>query len=343
MPLALWPSNFDFAGVSLRSRDKQRFFHQMAQLLRSGISLPVAVEKLVRTGSSAQRAAAKSLRKRLEKGETAAEAFSKLSSQLDPMERSCLAASARTGRLEFTLQRLGDYFGVLNRARAQILQHSAYPLFILHFGILTIGLPTLVGEGGWKAYLRETGTTLTYFYGVLLAVAILWPIIREVGAWSGMMDRVLRLVPMVGRIRRDLGVARFFGTYDMQLDAGVNVMDSLLSAAEASRLGLVRQAAKRALPELRAGGTVGPTLEDSGALPREAAGAMVIAEETGELHRTLPKLQEEFEESGLRRLQIATEWIPRLLSLAVMGYVGWRIISFYHNYLGDVVRQIDAI
>lgn len=331
--------------MSLSAREKQRFFLQLAQLLRSGAALPVAVEKLVQVSGGPIRAAARALRRQLERGATAEEALAGLRPALGPMERNCLAASARSGRLDYTLQRLADYFGVLHRARGEIIQRSAYPIFILHLGILLQGLPALLGEhGGLQAYLRAVVPIFLWMYAGLVVFAVLAPIVADLAAGLAPLDFALRLFPFLGKIRRDLSLGRFFGTYDMQLDAGVNVMDSLVAAAGASRSGLLHAAVKHALPELREGGSVASLLQRTpGAVPRDALATLIVAEDTGELHRTLPQLQEEFEHDGLARLRTATEWLPRLLYCAIMVIMGWQIVSFYlETVIRPVQRLLDA-
>src|SRR5260370_11586267 len=84
--------------VGLSFREKQRFFQQLAQLLRSGAGLAGALEKLSRAGSGPLKQVAKKLNRSIERGRTAAEAFATLGA-LGPMEPACLAPAARPGRL----------------------------------------------------------------------------------------------------------------------------------------------------------------------------------------------------------------------------------------------------
>jgi len=330
--------------VSLSYREKQVFFQQLAQLLRSGIALPMAAQKLSRTSSSAISKISRKLHRLLEKDLSASEAFDALRPELGPLERATLSALARTGRLDFGLQRLAEYFGVLARARSTMLQHSAYPLVILHLGILLLNVQILVGPGGLPAYLKETGTVFLLLYGVAAVLALVIPAVHDLGSKSGTIDDLLRTVPLFGKARRALAVSRFCGTLDLQLDAGINVIDSLTSAADASRSGLLHTLARRAVPRLRKGEGLAQVLGlVRGALPADVLDAILLAEETGELHRVLPQLQAEHEQEGLRRLQIAAEWLPRLLYFGIVGYLGWRIVSFYMDYLKDLARQIDAL
>ena len=49
------------------------------------------------------------------------------------------------------------------------------------------------------------------------------------------IDWLLGRVPLVGKLRRNLALSRFCATYEMQLQAGINVYDSLRAAADASQ------------------------------------------------------------------------------------------------------------
>lgn len=312
--------------------EKQHFFTNLAQLLRSGVALPKALETLKRTSSGAVRGTVKKLLRQFDKDATASDAFQSLDPDLGPMERATLSAAARTGRLDYTLNRLADYFQTLLRARRAIFQQSAYPVFVLHFALLTWKVELLV-TAGLPAYLRATLPMFFWVWGVALAIAVIVPIFDDLGAKLAVIDDFLRDLPLFGKVRTSLSVARFCGTYDMQLDAGVNVMDSILSAAEASRSGLLHRAVQRGLPSLRAGKSVGDIMEDyPGALPPDALESFLIGEQTGNLHQTLPQLQVRYEEQGLNRLAVLAEWLPRMLYIGVACFVGWRIISFYQNY-----------
>ncbi len=325
-------------------REKQIFFLQLAQLLRSGIGLPVAAEKLTKMSTASVRRVSGRLQRLLAGDRTAMEAFDALRPELGALERSTLSSLARSGRLEFGLQRLAEYFGVLAEARAEMLRQSAYPLVILHLGVLLLNVGILVGPGGVPAYLRETGLAFLVMYGAVGVLALLIPALIQAGSVSPTIDSLLRTVPFFGKARRALAVSRFCGTLDLQLDSGINVIESVGTAAEASRSGLLHTLAKRAVSRLRTGETLGASLGlVRGALPAAALDEILLAEETGELHRVLPRLREEYEREGLQRLRTAAQWLPRILYFGVLGYLGWRIVSFYMGYLQDLVRQIDAL
>ena len=317
--------------MSLRFRDKQRLYQSLAQLVRSGIPFPSAVEKLANTSHGATRHLLRKLRERVASGKTVGEAFACEHPAVTVLETAVVTAVERSGRLEHGLQELANYFGGLAQARAIILKRCAYPLFILHFGIFTLAAPTLVLQGV-RPFLIQTFGVLIFVYAVAAVIALLLPMLGNVAATSAAVDRLLRTVPLIGKIRRSFALSRFCTVYEIQLDAGVNIIDSLLTAGQASRSGLVRSAVDFAVPELRGGAQVGPLLAASGAFPPEVIQSFIVGEETGGLDKELKRLADELRNEALGTLETLSEWVPKLIYVAIVLYFAYRIILFYTGY-----------
>jgi type II secretory pathway component PulF len=183
------------------------------------------------------------------------------------------------------------------------------------------------------AYLKQTFGVLILVYGIVLVIALLVPLLRDAGAKSALLDRLLRRLPLVGRIREALSTARFCATYEMQLNAGINVIDGLEAAQRASRSGLIRAAVEHAIPELRGGAQVGGLLAVSGAFPEPMIRSFCVGEQTGELDQELQRMAREYQTEGLARLETLAEWLPRFFYIAILLYLGYGIITWYQEYL----------
>jgi type IV pilus assembly protein PilC len=326
--------------MSLSLRARENFYRSLGQLLRTGSTFPKALDTLARSMSGAPRSFVKGLRRHAE-GSTVAEAFASQRSEVSELELGTLAAVERAGKLDHGCAQLAAHFGSLAQAREAMLRKSAYPIFILHFAILVFALPRALMGGGLAAYLRETLTAFALIYGIGLCVVLVLPLLRDLGASSAMLDRLLRALPLFGKVRRAFAVARFCGTYQMQLDAGVNVTESLAAAGRASRSGWVGAVVRRALPEVRSGTQPGPLLAASGAFPAEVGQAICNGEETGALDDELRRLAREFQEEGLTRLDTLTEWLPRMVMIGIFIYVGYGIVTFYAGYMRQVSEILD--
>lgn len=327
--------------MSLSLREKQSFYHSLGQLLRSGVALPGALASLTQTAGGGQRRLLSRLQQAIGAGRTLGEALAAARPEISEMEIAVVSAVERAGRMEQGMAQLARYFEGLAVAREGILKKCAYPAFVLHFGIIVLSLPKLIPSGNFEAYFRQTLGILVLVYGIALIVALLIPLLRDVGAHNATLDALMRRLPLVGKIRRAFAIARFCATYEMQLNAGINVIDALQAARRASRSGLIGAVVQRAIPEVRNGAQVGPLLAASGAFPEPMMRAFCVGEQTGELDQELTRLAAEYQAEGLTRLDTAAEWVPRLLYIAILIYIGYTIVMMYKAYLDGVGKIMD--
>lgn len=326
--------------MRLSYREKESLYRSLAQLLRSGIPFPSAVEKLAATAPGRLRSLLHGFRKAMERKEDIGQAFAGQRGIISQMEVGVVAAVERSGRLDHGFQQLAEYFATLAQARATLIRNSVYPVFVLHFGVIMLGLPMLLTEG-LNAYLRDIGGTLLVVYGFALALFFVVVQVREAAATNAAIDRFLRQIPLFGKVRRAFALTRFCMIYNLQLEAGVNVMDGLTRAAQASGSGLIARAVGRALPQIREGNAVGPLLAISGAFPEEMSRAVMVAEETGGLDQELARLSREFQAEAVTRLETATAWLAKFLYIAVVLYLGWRCVSTYLRSVTQISKELD--
>jgi type IV pilus assembly protein PilC len=128
----------------------------------------------------------------------------------------------------------------------------------------------------------------------------------------------------------------------MQLDAGINVMDSLAAAAGASGSAVVSSAVRTALPEVRGGAQVAPVLNRSGAFPEHFIRSLKLGEDTGTLDRELPRVADYFQQDGIAAVKALTDWSTRLIYLGIMLYVAYRIVSVYLTTMKKVTSMFDV-
>lgn len=321
-------------------RVKAQLYHSLAQLIRAGITFPRALEKLSKTASGSARRTVERIRRGLDRGLTVAEACAE--AEVGATEAAVLTAVERAGFLDRGLEELARHFTAIASARGKVLSKLAYPAFVLVLGIVLLNLPALVREGS-DAYLRATVPLIAAIVAGAIAFGLLCQFLAVLAAASPLVDALVRAIPLVGGTRRAFAMSRFCMAYELQLGAGINVLDALAAAGLASRSGLVRSAVSRALPKVRAGEQVGPLLAESGAFDSEVAEGIIVAEESGTHGSSLRRLAEAQAERAYGRLEALAEWLPRLVYVFVLGYVGWQIVSVYRVYLGQLRSIIDGL
>ncbi len=322
---------------AMHPSEKASLFHELGQLVRTGTPFPKAIEKLARLSSGQARASFTRITGALGRGGTVGESLLAGTPLISALEACVFTASDRAGKLDAGLEQSSKYYAALAAARARIRSQLAYPLFVLHFAMLILPLPVFFAEdGGTAPFLRAVGIGIGGFWiGVLILAALTRALLAAAARGTG-EDRMLRAIPVLGKLRRDFSLSRFCAAYHMQLDAGVNVLASLETSAAASGSAILREAVTGALPAVRSGGQVSSALHETRAFPEPLLRAFSIGEETGELDRELQRIGDSYRDAAMRRLEALAEWIPRLIYIAIMAYIGWRIIGSYLGRMRDI-------
>lgn len=324
--------------MSLTLRQKQSLYHSLALLVRTGIPLPVAFDRLAPTLRGNARRLVEAARKSIAARHTAGEAFAAQSAMISPLEIAIVSAVEKSGQLDRGFSELSEYFGALNLARIKVRDQCLYPLFLLHFGILVLNLPTMILKTS-QQYWRDVGTAFFFFYGAIIIIALAIPLLREFGVGTPVVDRLLNFIPLLGGIRRSFALSRFCTVYGLQLDAGINVIDSVISAGRSSLSGWMRSAVDDAVPQIRLGSQVGPLLAASDAFPSDLTQAVILGEETGSLDDELRRMAKEYRDQALRALERFANLAPKIIYMAIVSYLLWKILGLVQGIIAPYYKM----
>jgi type II secretory pathway component PulF len=170
---------------------------------------------------------------------------------------------------------------------------------------------------------------LVGLWAIILGVMFLCHLAALAAAANPAFDRVLGTLPVIGKLRRAFALSRFCLAYDMQLEAGINVMSAIETAGQASGSGSYVAAARAAVPALRNGESLSVALQKTGSFPPPLLRAFSVGEDTGQLEVELKRAATEYRDSAIRRLDFIVEWSPRIALIFVAVFIGWRLVSYY--------------
>lgn len=328
--------------MKLTLREKQSFYHELEQFMRSGIPMPQAVEALLpESPRGGVRNALRRLQEYFRDLETVPNAFGRLRPDIGEMEVTLIASSSDSGRLDLALGYLSEYFGSLHEVRAGLLKQLAWPVVQLHLGVFLLSLPPLIiGTMSGFGYLLHCGSVLALVYALAIGGYLLGAALLRLARANAGVDRALSLIPVVGKLRRNFALSRFCATYEIQLQAGINVVNSLTAAARASQSARLIADADRAVPEILAGKQVAAALGEASSLPAAFRRVLRIGEETGSLDQDLRQWADYYQKASISSLQTACGWLQRIIYLFIALYLGYSIIATAQR---DVFAPMDAM
>lgn len=319
-----------------KAAQKAQFYHQLATLLSSGLSISLSVQHLQQQQKNALHAVAAGLARGVGEGMTLGDALKSYGgSSVDSLDVAVLQAAERGGKLEIGTSYLAGYYEILSNLWAQVRSGLAYPFLVLHAAIL---LPSLgeIATGSPGAWMRIIQSLLIAY----AVIAVVWFGVRWLhreSEWNHTLDRLLGAVPFLGSLRRSLALARFTQVLQIQLETGGTVSEAVKSAGKAAGTACLKSETKlMAQKIIDEGVPLGPLLLASKAIPSSLGQVLHTAEAVGRLD----------EESGRQARLLMTEatkgansagvWLPKLIYLPIAAYAIYRILGFYSGYIDSI-------
>jgi type II secretory pathway component PulF len=314
-------------------RRKEVLFLELAKLLEAGFGIRQAIAVILETKPPAAEAAA--LRKMddaLAAGRSIADAFTE--SGAEALEQSLVRAGERGGKLAQAFRHLADYFGLVADARRDVWRAMVYPLLMLHLGVIIAVVPGgLMAEKGAGEVLFSAILAVVALEIVLLLLGIAVKAVLGLAPKNAAADRLLNWLPVIGKARKALAMARFTKVYHTGLLAGLSMEETVGSSLDASHSGMLRSGGRRLLAKAKEGGALGPEFIASGVFPVVFSRSYATAEEAGGLDKDLERWAKRYQDEAARGIQTIAAVLPKVLYFLILLFVAWTIIDFYMERL----------
>jgi type II secretory pathway component PulF len=155
---------------------------------------------------------------------------------------------------------------------------------------------------------------------------------------EGILDRL----PLLGKARRSLAIARLSVALEALLNAGVNMIEAWQIAAAASGSVILRRVVASEIPRMIAGSPPSEIVRSRREFPSNFASLYHSGEISGTLDDALRRSYVLFHEEGSRKLKQFIFGLAGVLVACVMLLVAFNIIKFYVGYfqqIGDAINM----
>lgn len=340
-------------GSAWRSRvDAAAFSHEFGLLLAAGVPMLDALAALREQGGTDRRAGAwiEALMRRLQAGERLSHALPRGLEECglaaEPLLAGAVAAAERGGTLPQALAAHARHVRWVRGLRQRLLAAALYPallvlasvvvlLFLLivvvprFAGMLENRLDTLPAASRALLALGEAAAVQPLLTVALALAALLAPVaLALLPATQAAAARLAWQLPGLGRLLRELALARLYRTLAMLLEAGVPALAALRTVAgEGPRpLRPAVAAAERAVAE---GRSLSAALDAHGLATPVARRMLRVGERSGRLGPMLAEAAG-FHDGAAERL---AEWAGKVVNPALMllmgGLIGALVVLLY--------------
>ena len=317
---------------------RAELYHNVAQMLRSGLPVLRALEIAAKTARGPMRRALRGIHASAAAGESLGAAMTRYPGVFPPLEVLVVEAAETSGHLPESLEHLSQYYAFRDRLRSTALSGLALPVAILHVAALVIPLPGFFMEGASTAgYFLQVLIPLLFLYVPIMAIFIVVRYTPKTGPLRTLLDEVTLMVPLLGRAASRLALSRFCRTFQMLYATGtVPIAECVRKAAELSGNTIIRRRLIGGARSAEAGQAIGEGFPAS--LPAEFVASWQVGEESGKLDDTAVRLADQYAENSERLMALLAVWIPRLVYALVSLYLVYNIFRMFSAVYGPIMN-----
>jgi len=345
-------------GGRVSRKDITAFTREMSSLLAASIPIPQALDGL---GEEEEKHALKAVVLNIAESVRKGAAFSAALDEHPRLFTKLYVNMVRVGEEAGALPRVMTDLAALleheDEIRSEVVTATAYPLFVLGFGILTVTilmtfvLPRLMGMLQEMLPILPLPTLillkvsgLLHNHWMLLVVltgAIIGGIFRYKRSPKGaeVWDRAKLALPVMGSVFRAAALSRFARTLGTLAKSGVSLLPALKIVENTiGNIILAKQIAQVA-EETRGGDSLATPLRKLGLFPRTVVQMISVGEESGKLDEMLLKVAELEERHMRARTKTLISLLAPALILVVGSLIGFMVIAL----LLPIFRMSKAI
>ncbi|MEY2474358.1 MAG: hypothetical protein QOK28_3687 [Actinomycetota bacterium] len=349
---------FEITAVKADRAAVMHFSRQLSAFIKAGVPIADAIEMLQsEIKDKVLKAVLADMVEAIRRGESLANAVAPHSDAFPPFYVSVLKSVEVTGQLDNVLDQLSQYLERDLEARRKIKAALAYPVMVLGFSGVTVGILAGFVLPRFKSFfegfdaklplptrmlLACTNVMTTYwwvFLAAIVAVAVAFLSARRTYKGKKSIHRVLLRLPLVGPVVQYAVVERFCRVLSSMVNAGVPLPDSLKLAAEGANNILFSEAIMDARHEMLEGKGLSQPIAETKMFPPAVTQMLAVGENTGTLDGQLASMATYYErelEYKLKNLTTMFEPMAILFVAGIVGFVAIALVSAMYGIFNQV-------
>ncbi len=285
----------------------------------------------------------------VEGGSTLSEAMAQHPKAFDRLYVNMVQAGETGGVLDVILQRLAEFMEKAQRLRRRVIGAMIYPAVVITFSVLIVmGIMMFVVPKFQDIFrdFRATLPSLTVWlmglanfiardYGWALVFGIplgFWLLVKFVGksaAGRYFLDSLKMRLPVMGRIVRKTGVARFARTLGTLLAAGVPILEALVIARDTVGNAVYEKALRKVHDGIKEGEPFATLLRATGTCDPIVTNMIDVGEETGDLDKMLLKIADNYDEQVDVLVGSLVSLLEPIMVIGLGGVVGTIVVALF--------------
>lgn len=321
----------------------------LEQFENAGVPLKESLEELCQVCSTPKlEAILTQVIKDVEGGLLFSDALAKHPSVFDSVFVGLMAVGEKTGNLSFAYHHLSQHLKWVDEVQAQTFKALRYPLIMslvllaVIFILMTVLVPELVKfiQNSTAEIPLPTLFLLTvsgffsdHFFLILATSGLLITLLVTFFKYSPKgplwKDRLLNALPLIGRFRKMICLARFCHIFAVMFGGGIDILQALQTARKSLKPGQMYGALENVETLVREGLSLSGAFQRVSVFPSMVVRMVKVGEQTSSLQKTLSHVKDYFDTTLKREVDHMVGLIEPFMILSVGGVMAWVIYSIF--------------
>ncbi|MEE0265240.1 MAG: type II secretion system F family protein [Acutalibacteraceae bacterium] len=344
----------DIHTMKLSKKKMLVFFHQMALMMRSGISLSVAMEVLIDAEKDKKmRAMLRDISVNLYNGLTLSRALGAFKT-FPILYINIIQAGEANGKIDDAFEQCTQLLKKEMKLSGKIKSAMMYPLFLLILTIALIIVMSVVVLPSFSDLFTSFGADLPKMtqivmgmsdfminWGWLLIIVVVVLSITLVSlhkynySFAMFCANLTIKIPIIGEVMRLSNIARFANMMATLTESGVNILDSLTLARDVIGNMYMRDCLSQVIEDVKIGTPINISMNRYKDVFDSLFTSMVrVGEESGQLADSLIKIADMYEEKADDATQVMTDAMTPAMTMIIAGVVGFVVIAIVQAMFG---------
>ncbi len=333
-------------GQRIQRKEMTAFTRELGTLLAAAIPIPQALEGLgEQEDNAALKAVVLQISESVRKGAALSAAMEEHPRVFSQLYASMVRVGEEAGVLPKVMTDLADLLEHEDEVRSEVVAAVSYPVFVLGFGVLTVGVLLTVVLPRLFTMLQEMLPVLPLPTLILLKVSSglhqYWPWLlsamvgltvggrRYVASPRGaeFWDQSKLRLPVMGPVFRAAALSRFARTLGTLVRSGVSLLPALKIVEQTIGNRVLGKMIAQVAEETRGGDSLAAPLRKLNIFPKTVIQMISVGEETGKLDEMLLKVADIEERHMRARTKVMVSLLAPALILVVGALVGFMVMA----------------
>jgi type II secretory pathway component PulF len=322
------------------------FTQQLANLLKSGMPLTVALNSMTHLGTKGIAAeVARDLRQEVMEGRSLSDAMAKQPRVFSDLYVNMVRAGEHSGALVDVLRRMAGHFQQFAEVQAKFSSAMIYPALVCCVGVgiiaffmffmlprfmdifsgfeITLPLPT-------RMLMSSSSFFIHYWWLmalIVIAAGVVFARFKATDEGQRRLDEWKMSAPVFGKVVKLNLFGQFARTLATLLQNGVPVLTALKITEQVMSNRVVKEAVARTREAVTDGKTIAQPLEQGKVFPQLMVDLVKIGEETGDVPGALANIADTYESELQISLRVMTNLIEPVLIILMAVVVAFLLLS----------------